>query len=553
MKKKLISLLLTLTMIGVLITGCSDGSNATTSESTEGSGGSQLGGDKILRISQSSGGVIDPATSVDCTSCIAYANLYDSLVYPDMDNNPTPSLADSWETSEDGLTWTFKLKQGVKFHDGSDLKASDVVFSMNRLLTMGEGFAYLFSAYVDSCEATADDTVIFHLKESFAPFLSILPRLYILNEDLIMDNLESGSYGDYGDYGKAFLAENDAGSGAYYLTEMKTQDRICMTRFDDYMQEWDEKAPEDVEIVMNTETATIRTMMNNGELQVSDQWQTNESYTALDAIDGVNVGSFSNGQLLYLMLNTKKQPTDDVHVRRAMAYLIDYDQVCETLFPGYKKVSSVVPEGVFGYSDEGYEYKYDLKKAEEELKQSKYYKDLTSGSLAVEVEWISDVPDEEKLALLIQSTASELGLNVKVTKVPWATHVDNCGSVDTTPNSSTCFVSSEYPEAGAMLYQRFHSDTAGTWQQTEWLQDENVDNMIKKALTTLNDDERAAAYAEIQKKAAEECWGIAVAEQAEKHAYYDNIEMPAITREEAGESVALPLGYNYLFRDFRMN
>ncbi len=554
MKKKLISLLLALTLTGSLLTGCSGGSKST-AESTdkEVNTSSQADSDKTLRISQSSGGVVDPGTSVDATSCIAYANLYDSLVYPDMDNNPTASLSDSWETSEDGLTWTFKLKQGVKFHDGSDLKASDVVFSMNRLLTMGEGFAYLFSSYVDSSEATADDTVVFHLKESFAPFLSILPRLYILNEDLIMDNLESGSYGDYGDYGKAYLAENDAGSGAYYLTEMKTQDRICMARFDDYFQEWDEKAPENVEIVMNTETATVRTMMNNGELQISDQWQTNEAYEALDKIDGVNVGSFSNGQILYLMLNTKKQPTDDVHVRRALAYLIDYDQVCETLFPGYTKVSSVVPEGVFGYSDEGYDYEYNLKKAESELKQSKYYDELTSGSLAVEVEWISDVPDEEKLALLIQSTASELGLNVKVTKVPWATHVDNCGSVDTTPNASTCFVSSEYPEAGAMLYQRFHSDTAGTWQQTEWLQDAGVDSMIQKALTTLNDDEREAAYGEIQKKAAEECWGIAVAEQAEKHAYYDNIEMPAITRAEAGESVALPLGYNYLFRDFRMN
>ncbi len=553
MRKKFISLILALTMAGALVTGCSGGSDDAAGTSAEKSGSSQSDSSDTLRISQSSGGVIDPGTGVDSASCIAYVNMYDSLVYPDMDNNPTPSLADSWEASEDGLTWTFKLKQGVKFHDGSDLKASDVVFSMNRLLTMGEGFAYLFSGYVDSCEAPADGTVVFHLKQSFAPFLSILPRLYILNEDLIMDNLEDGSYGELGDYGKAFLAENDAGSGAYHLTEMKTQDRICMSKFDDYFQKWDEKAPKNVEIVMNTETATVRTMMNSKELQISDQWQTNEAYEALDKIDGVNIGSFTNGQMLYLMLNTKKEPTDDVHVRRALAYLIDYDQVCETLFPGYKKASSVVPQGVLGYTDEGFEYKYDLKKAESELKESKYYKELTAGNLEVEVEWISDVPDEEKLALLIQSTASQIGLKIKVTKVPWATHVDKCGSVDTTPNAATCFISSDYPEAGALLYQRFHSDTAGTWQQTEWLQDQAVDDMITKALTTLDDENREASYAEIQKKAAEECWGIAVAEQVEKHAYYDNIEIPVIERAAEGKPVALSLGYNYLFRDFRMN
>lgn len=508
---------------------------------------------KVLRITQSSGGVIDPGTSVDCASCIACVNMYDSLVYPDMENNPTAGLAESWETSEDGLTWTFKLREGVKFHDGSDLKASDVVFSMNRLLTMGEGFAYLFAPYVEDTEAPDDTTVVFHLKEAFAPFLSILPRLYVLNEDLVMANLSDGSYGEYGDYGKAFLAEHDAGSGAYYLTEMRTQDRICMAQFADYYQEWEENAPEAVEVIMNTETATVRTMMSTGEVQISDQWQTNEAYDALDALDGVSVGSFASGQMLYLMLNTKKQPTDDVHVRRALAYLIDYGQVCDVLFPGYQTVSSVVPNEVFGQSSDGYEYEYSLEKAQEELQQSEYYDALVSGELPIEIEWIADVPDEEKLALLLQATASALGVTINVTKVPWATHVDNCGSVETTPNASTCFVSGDYPEAGSMLYQRFDSDMAGTWQQTEWLQSEEVDQAIVAALTTLDDGERAAAYAKIQKQAAEECWGIAVAEQVEKHAYCDNIEIPAVTRAAAGESVSLSLGYNYLFRDYRIN
>ena len=169
------------------------------------------------------------------------------------------------------------------------------------------------------------------------------------------------------------------------------------------------------------------------------------------------------------------------------------------------------------------------------------------------MEWISDVPDEEKLALLIQSLGSQIGLKIKVTKVPWATHVDNCGSVETTPNASTCFVSTEYPEAGAMLYQRFHSDTAGTWQQTEWLESEEVDAAISEALTTTDEAERAKKYEAIIKKAGEEVWGIAVAAQAEKHAYRDTLEIPAIKRAEEGKSVSTPLGYNYLFRDYVMN
>ena len=178
----------------------------------------------------------------------------------------------------------------------------------------------------------------------------------------------------------------------------------------------------------------------------------------------------------------------------------------------------MVSESVFGYSSDGYDYSYDLAKAEEELQQSQYYDALKSGDLAIEVAWIADVPDEEKLALLIQALASQLGVTVNVTKVPWATHVDNCGSVETTPNASVCYMSSDYPEAGAMLYQRFHSDTAGTWQQTEWLESDEVDAAITDALTTLDDEERAAKYAAIEKQVAEECWGIPVAEQTAKHA-----------------------------------
>lgn len=557
MKKRIVTILMTAVMLCSVLTGCSSGTeeaqgtNSAESTPTQSTGTASGSGEKILRISQSAGGEIDPGVVTDFTSSMAVVNLYDSLVYPDMDNNPVGSVAKEWSVSADGLEWTFQLNDGIKFHDGSDLTASDVVFSANRLMTIGEGFAYLFQDYLDKIEATDDYTVKFTLKQPFAPFLSIVPRIYILNEDLVMANLTDGSYGEFGDYGKAYLAEHDAGSGAYYCEEIKVQDKIIMKKYNDYFVTWEENAPETVEIIMNTETATIRTMMANGELEISDQWQTDEAYKALDAVDSVNVGSFSNGQMFYLMLNTQKAPTDDVHVRRALAYLIDYAQVCNTLFPGYLEAKSVVPEGVVGFTDAYAVYTYNLDKAKEELEQSAYANSLES--IAVELAWIADVPDEEKLALLVQATAMQIGLKVNVTKVPWATHVDNVAQVDSTPNAVTCFVSSDYSEAGAMLYQRFHSDTSGTWQQTEWLQNTNLDAKIKEALTTTDETARIALYEELQKEAMENAWGIPVAEQAEKHAYYDYVEFPAMDRAAAGESVSSTQGYNFLFRTFKIN
>ena len=511
----------------------------------------QTAGGKILRISQSAGAVIDPGTITDFSSSIAVVNMYDSLVYPDLDNNIVPSAAESWEVSDDGLVYTFKLKQGIKFHDGSDLTSSDVVFSANRLLAMGEGFAYLFTGYLASTEAVDDYTVKFTLSKPFAPFMSILPRLYILNEELVKANIADGSYGDMGDYGKVFLAEHDAGSGAYSLNTYKLQDRIIMDKYAGYFGEFAENAPDTVEIILNTETATIRTMMAGGELEISDQWQTNEAYAALDQIEGVNLGSFSNGQMFYLMLNTQKAPTDDVHVRRALGYLIDYNQVCNTLFPGYIQVHSNVPEGVLGFSGDAYTFEFNLDKAKEELAQSKYADQLDS--ISVEVAWIAEVPDEEKLALLIQATAQMIGLKVDVVKVPWATHVDNVAQIESTPNACTTFVSGDYSEAGALLYQRFHSDTSSTWQQTEWLQEAALDAKIEQALTTTDNDARIAIYKEIQAQALDNAWGIPVAEQSEKHAYVDYITFPAMDRAAKGETVSMTMGYNFLFRTFSVN
>jgi ABC-type dipeptide transport system, periplasmic component len=543
MKRKLISAVLSILMIPALLTGCGGNTSQTAAPSAS-------GGEKIIRISQSPGGKIDPGIVTDYTSCVAVVNMYDSLVYPDLDNKIVPSVAKEWKVSADGLEWTFTLNKGIKFHDGSELKASDVVFSANRLMTIGEGFAYLFKDYLAKTEAVNDYTVKFTLSKPFAPFLSILPRLYILNENLVKSHKAQGSYGEFGDYGKAYLAANDAGSGAYTCSEMKVQDKIVLKKFKDYFGKFETNAPDTVEIIMNTEPATIRTMMTNKQLDISDQWQTDEAYSALESINGVKLGSYSNGTIFYLMLNTKKAPTDDVHIRRALAYLIDYAQVTKSLFPGFVKADSVVPKGVLGYTEE-YKYDFNLEKAKDELKQSKYANSLDS--TAVEVDWIADVPDEEKLALLVQATAQQIGLKVNVVKVPWATHVDNVAKIESTPNATTTFVSSDYSEAGALLYQRFHSDTASTWQQTEWLKDPAVDAKIKSALTTTDEAARVAVYKELQKEAYDNCWTIPVAEQAEKHVYYNYIKFPAMERAAEGKSVSMAMGYNFLFRTFAVN
>ena len=112
--------------------------------------------DSIIRISVSGTPVIDPAVAISQSSIVAVLNMYDTLVVPDGET-VKGLLAESWDVNEEGTEFTFHLKQGVPFHNGDEVKASDVVFSTKRLLTIGEGYAYLFNNTIQDVAAVDED------------------------------------------------------------------------------------------------------------------------------------------------------------------------------------------------------------------------------------------------------------------------------------------------------------------------------------------------------------------------------------------------------------
>ena len=137
----------------------------------------------ILRVGFSWPTLIDPAVGSDYSSAATMVNLYDTLVYPAVGGGVIPHLARSWQAEP--LAVTFELEQGVKFHDLSELTAEDVKFSMDRLLEIGEGSAFLFAGKIESTEVLGTYTVRFNLATPFGPFVPALARLHILNKDRI--------------------------------------------------------------------------------------------------------------------------------------------------------------------------------------------------------------------------------------------------------------------------------------------------------------------------------------------------------------------------------
>jgi len=504
-------------------------------------GGIAASAQSLLRVGFSWPTYIDPAVGFDFSSSSAIVNLYDSLVYPTPDGTVVPHAAESWTVSEDNLTYTFKLRPGIMFHTGGEMTADDVKFSMERLLAIGEGYSYLFQGKIAAVNVIDKYTVEFDLAEPFGPFLFALVRFYIASKDAIMLNTMDGPYGDYGDYGKQYLQYNDAGSAAYTVKDFQFEEYLLLELFDGYWGTVAENAAEEVKMLRSPDTVTVKTMMARQELEITDPWQPEEAMVSMAAEEGVEIAAFPNSLSQYLMLHCTKAPTDDIHVRKALSYMLDYDQVVNVIFPGslqaYGPVASVLP----GYAEGLFQYTRDLDKAREELEKSRYYGELDQYPIVFGVN--TDVPALEKLALLFQANAAELGLDVELIKMPWGKMVEVVGSQEETPNVLAINVAPHYPEAGSMLQAKYHSANVGTWEQAEWMLDPAVDQLIDAALATVDQTERFSKYALIQELIVEFAPDVFLFELLEKHAYQASyVDWPQ------PDSPNPVMGYNYDFR-----
>ncbi len=526
MRKTVKSLLISLCVVGILV-----------------SLGVAGAAERSLRTNWSWPTYIDPSVGSDFSSSTALVNLYDSLVYPDMKGNAQPHVAKSWDTSADTLTWTFHLREGVKFHDGSELTAEDVKFSMDRLTTIGEGYGFLFVGKIVSTETPDKYTVVFRMKDPFGPFITTLFRLYILNKDLVVANIEKpGPYGDMGDYGKEYLLTHDAGSGPYMVKEFQLEEYLLMDQNPDYWLPIDLNAPDEFKMIATTEPVTIKTMMARRELEITDAWQPLESLQALGKIEGVEISKHSTGNEHYFMLHTKKPPTDDIHFRKAIAWAFDYQTEAEKIWVDSTQAKGPVTQILPGHDPTVFQYYRDLDKAREELKQSKYYGELDK--YPVEVHWVSVPADNEKEALLLMSNLADIGIDCKIVKVPWMSIVEEMANIETSPNIVGVFVGPHYPEAGSLLESRYKSASVATWEQNEWLQDEKFDAMIEDAIATVDQEERFAKYGEIQHYIVDLCPSLFLFDQVEKHGYQATyIDFPA----SSGEAIPI-MGYNFAAR-----
>lgn len=500
----------------------------------------------VLRLDEVPVGELDPAKASDYADSMLMFNVYDTLVKPKQgEAGLAPDLAKSW--SVDGTTYTFKLRDDVKFQSGNPLTAQDVVFSLDRMKAIGQGLSYLFGQ-VESAEAVDAHTVKFNLKSTYSPFLSALLRLPIVDKKLVMEHLGDGD-GKMKDWGQAWMTTHAAGSGAYEVVSHNPQQETVMKRNPDYFLGIPDAAPDEVHLRYGLEAATVRTQIPQGQDDITSQWLPPEVLKAL-AGQGAQLLHEAGGGELYIKLNTAKAPLDDVNCRLALANAFDYSTAIK-MVAITKDVSQgtpatgAIPRGMLGALPADHAFKRDLDKAKEYLAKCKY----KPSDFTLKLSWIAEVPLEERFALLMQSNFSDIGIKSQIVKVPWALYTQQVTKVDSTPDVSQVFVNAVTGDPDTLIYGMYHSTDTATWQSPEHLDNPDVDKLLDQARTQTDTADRKATYEKLNKLLVSLAPTIYAYDNQAVFAASDRVKVPALSQED--KAFGLP-GMGFTFRLMQM-
>lgn len=337
---------------------------------------------------------------------IVLNNVYETLLKFD----PVTSefeyvLAESYESSEDGLVWKFKIREGVKFHDGTDLTAEDVKFSVERTMTMGKGASYIWGA-VDEVNVIDDYNVEFKLAYP-APLDLVASSPYasfVMSKDAVEANDDTW-----------FEGGNAAGTGPYMLEDFTMGDEVILTQFTDYWKGWEGEHFEKVLFKKVAETSSRRQMIEKGDATITMELPS-EDVDILKDNENVQVFVESTFTNMLGFFNTQKAPFDNVNVRRAISYAFPYDDVVKYAAGGYaEQATGPVPNNHWGHGEDLFQYTHDLDKAKALLEAE----GIMEGDLDILLTYMSGDEAEKKAADLFKAELSKIGVNLEIRAMPW--------------------------------------------------------------------------------------------------------------------------------------
>ena len=421
---------------------------------------------------------LDPAAmGISQTEGYVVNAMYEGLTQYSRDGEIVPRLATGWEISDDALTYTLTLREGVLFHDGSTLDAEDVKVSLDRHKALGLGNLGFILAPVDTVSVADDMTVQIQLSTADFQFWAGLPHIKILSADAIAANQMDD------DMAGEFFRENAVGTGAYQLVRWDPGRQTEMSAFADYWGGWDGPHIETFIVRYGLDFSTRLLLMEDGEVHLID-WAGLSDIRRAETTDAMN---FNLGNPLQGFYHFMKQdgPLADKQVRQALMHAYPYEAMIEVMQGVALPLNSPALGGTIGHCDV-LEPVQDMDRARELLAASDY----ADGFTLRQAYRHANEP-RRFAAVLFQEALAELGIEVVLEDIPWGTFIDAQRNFDTAYDMSSHWLNIPIPYAGEMLFRLNHSsliDTGtGNWA---WYNNPAFDALLDEAPTLAPGDPR---------------------------------------------------------------
>jgi peptide/nickel transport system substrate-binding protein len=432
---------------------------------------------------------LDPHAAFDVGRVAVRLNLYDGL-YRWLDNPPKlePWLAESHTVSPDGLTYTFKLRHGAKFHDGAEITAEDVRYSAERILALKQGAASLLATMIAPGTTKALDryTVQFTLTKPAAIFLAVVPEVHVVNSALLKKHEKDG------DWGAAWLTGNDAGSGSYMLTRYDPAIGFVAKRFPGHFMGWGPKYIDEIDFRFVKEDNTRVLGMIKGDYQGTGGYLPNDQVKRLREAPNVKIVEQESMRIMMFQINNQRPPLTDVHVRRAISYAFDYDGFNKDILGGTVERNPVpIPNNMWGVPRDVKGYSYNLDKAKQELglATAKVDRPLTVG-------YLQGFSQTEQAATVMANGLRKIGLDTKLTSEVWPAMVERMKKPETSPDLVVYWISTYYADPNNWIGEMFSSKQWGTFKASSFYKNPKVDELLDAALKSTDRHVREKAYQE---------------------------------------------------------
>jgi peptide/nickel transport system substrate-binding protein len=365
--------------------------------------GANYGGSIGVAIPTDISETIDPHKATGALTFEILYNIYEGLIQVDKDGQLVGLLATDWTISDDGLHYTFKLKKGVKFHDGSSFTAEDVKYTYNRVMDPKTGYAKASNYMViDQIQTPDDYTVEFTLSKAYSPFLALVSKIHILPSDSDINfDLQT------------------VGTGPFYLKEWNRDRYLHLIKFEDYH----------VEGIPYLDEAYFRVIPDENSRFISLQTG------AVDVIPRIDQSFMSRIErdpsvkyerapmnlVQFMAINNKRAPLDDVRIRQAVNYAIDRELLIEFVAEGLARPLTTHMTLMSPYALEYNKYPYNLEKAMELLEKAGY----SFGELELTIALPQPYEFHQRTGEVIAQMLEAVGIKTKLQIVEWGTWISD--------------------------------------------------------------------------------------------------------------------------------